>query len=1141
MLQTGQSILHYRVLLKLGKGGMGEVYQAEDMKLGRMVAIKVLSLEMARDETAKKRFLQEARSASALNHPNIVTVHSIEDTGDMSFIVMEYVRGLTLKDQLGQGSLEIKQLLEFGVQIADAIGAAHSIGLIHRDLKPSNIVITPKGQAKVLDFGISKVLRAVSQSSSDGETRTDSLNLTPQDLTSSVSLDLTEAGSVMGTIPYMSPEQTRGEPLDTRTDVFSLGSVLYEAATGRLPFQGAGAVAIMQNISAADPIPPSVINPSLPQSLDLLLNHALAKNKEERYATAGELADALRTLKDAVFQTGTISIPTGANVAEAGAFVGREDELLKLSDLVDGTVHGSGKIAFITGEPGIGKTALLDQFLRRTRQKFASPIVWRGRCIETYGAGEAYLPFLDALSALMSSSGKERVLTALRRHAPTWYLQLPSGVQSDRATDRLKLETMGANKERMLHEMSTAISAMAESSLVVLTLEDLHWADPSSIDLLRHLSHKMQGKILIIGTFRLSELPQNQPLKNYRNELAGRALCTELNLSELKPDHVTAFVDVQYSPNAFPREFFSFLHKKTDGNPLFAVSLLRYLAEQGDLIKAEDRWVLTRPISDLEPEVPESIREMIRTKVESLEEEDRKALQYASVEGEEFSSAVVADILQVEEVDLQERLDTLEKTYYFVKTIGEEELPDGALVTRYRFSHALFQNFLYSDLVSKRRILLHRKVGESLLQHYGDKVQRIAAQLASHFQRGRDFPRAVEFLEKAGDNARNLYANAEAMQHYSEALELMEKIPAENKTQIMPRLLESNGDVLELGGQHEKARETYRLGLSQVLAPDPIRLSNFHRKIAKTLLFQEALQAYGVAEEVLGSRPQDPSKDWWRAWLQIQVDKMWVLYGMNRGEELLKLTEGTRTDLQLHGTPAQQAGFYFGTALIGLRTDRYTGSEVSLKVYEDYLEASIAAGPQATAAARFGLGFCYLWRGELEIAEEHLHASLSIAQKLGDLAQTTLCYTYLTVLHRKRGNIRETLEYSEKAMEAATREKKPWYIAAAEGNRAWLSWRAGDSVGVLDHAQKALPLWENAHPFQWLARWPLLGVVLAENKITEAVEQARVMLGSTQQKFPDEMETLLETAVSEWDAGSGDSAKAALEQCLPLAQQLGYL
>ena len=256
-------LLHYRLVEKIAAGGMGDIYRAEDTKLGRTVALKLLPESVNQEPNAKKRFIKEAQSASALNHPNIVIIHAIEEVDEASFIVMEYVEGQTLKRMIAHdGALQVGQLLDIGIQIADALDAAHCLNLIHRDIKSANILITPKGIAKVLDFGLAKSMRNVVEQ---------------VDAEASTMMDLTGEGVVMGTVAYMSPEQTRGETLDARSDLFSFGGVLYESATRSLPFPGQSVLATMDMIARIDPTPPSRVRPDLPIEFDTIIERLLQR------------------------------------------------------------------------------------------------------------------------------------------------------------------------------------------------------------------------------------------------------------------------------------------------------------------------------------------------------------------------------------------------------------------------------------------------------------------------------------------------------------------------------------------------------------------------------------------------------------------------------------------------------------------------------------------------------------------------------------------------------------------------------------------------------------------------------------------------------------------------------------------------
>jgi len=744
-LQTGSSIDRYEVLARISAGGMGEVYRARDPLLERELVLKVLPQRAQFQTDALERFVREARAASALNHPNIVTIYAIGEADNCHFIAMELVKGRTFR-QLGREGTTAKMVAQVGSQAARALAVAHEAGIVHRDIKPENVMLRDDGYVKVLDFGIAQL------ASVDGEPDQDTR--------------LTRPGMVVGTMRYMSPEQATADEITPASDIFSLGIVLYELATGRHPFESSSDMAVLSSIILRDPPAPSRVNPRLPKEFDSLTLRMLSKKGSMR-PSAIEVA----TILGSMAEPGTAD-PAASHMQVRGEIVGRELEKSALREEFATAANGRASMVCVSGEPGIGKTTLVEDFLSELARG-SSHLVARGRCSERLAGAEAFLPVLDALEDLLKEDPGGSLKISLEKHAPSWGRQVapfdtgPGGSVPPPSQERLK------------RELAAFIADISESRPLVLFIEDIHWADASTVDLLAYVLTRLgANRLFTIITFRPSELQLAQhPFLTLKLDMQTRGIARELPLTFLTESEVRALLALRFPGSAFPPDLAHLVYERTEGNPLFVADVAEYLKTKKVIREEDGKWTMSGSLPDLERDLPESIRSMVQRKVGQLTELDAQLLVAASVQGYNFDSAFVSAALSNEPADVEERFVDLERIYTFVQRRDEHEFPDGTLTTRYRFVHVLYQNVLFGSLSVSRRVQLSRAIAESLLQFQKGSAGPFAAELGFLFESARDSDRASHFFAAAARSAAKVFANKEASVLARRGLSLLAKVP----------------------------------------------------------------------------------------------------------------------------------------------------------------------------------------------------------------------------------------------------------------------------------------------------------------------------------------------------------------------------
>src|SRR5262245_4469353 len=458
----------------------------------------------------------------------------------------------------------------------------------------------------------------------------------------------------------------------------------------------------------------------------------------------------------------------------AGPIVGRQAEIHRLDAWFQRAATGTRQLVFVSGEVGMGKTTVVDRWL--TRLAVGSGVrTGRGQCVEHYGAGEPYLPLLEALGHLARGPGGAEVLAVLRQYAPMWLAQLP-GLVREAELERLQRQLQGATPGRVLRELADALEALATDTPLVLVLEDLHWSDRSTVECLSIVAQRRPpARLLMLGTYRPVEVViREHPLRGLVQELCGRGQAAELRLEFLAPADVAAYVAGRLA-GAVAAPLGAFVHARTDGNALFVVSLLEHLVQQQLIARHEGQWTLREGAGTTS--LPTGLEQLLVRRLEAVPSEMRLGAEAASVVGEEFAVAAVAAGAQRPVDEVEAVCDGLAAQHRFLEDTGVESWPDGTSGGRYRFQHALYGQVLYAHLGQARRRQLHRRIGTRLEAGYGARAGEIAPQLALHFERGGETDQAVHYLQQAGENAARRHAYHEAITALRQGLALVATRP----------------------------------------------------------------------------------------------------------------------------------------------------------------------------------------------------------------------------------------------------------------------------------------------------------------------------------------------------------------------------
>lgn len=768
----------------LGEGAGKRVYLANDTRLQREVAAALLKAA-GTDETALRRARREAEAMAKLGeHPNVVNVYDFGEEDGQLYLISQYMAGGDLYGLLADAAdhrLAVDEVVRIGGEIASGLAHAHAQGVVHRDVKPQNVWLAPDGTAKIGDFGLAVA---------EGATR------------------VTAVGTVIGTVAYMPPEQSLGRGSDARSDIYSLGALLYELLCGIPPFVGESAAAVVSQHVSTAPVAPSGHRSGLPATLDQLLLKMLAKSPEARPQQATEVRDALKAIATAVAADGGATQDMGVlDRITDGGFVGRERETQELRAAIDDAVGRRGRTMLVGGESGIGKTRLASEAAAYAALRGAQ-VLW-GRCYAGAGA-PAYWPWVQVIRDYAREHDAQSVASDLGSGAFE-IAQIVSEVR-DQIPGIRESPTLDAEQARfrLFDSVSRFLLGASERQPIAIFLEDLQQADRPSLMLLAFVARELaRSRVFLLGTYRDDDLPGDHYLNEVVTALSKERGYARIRLRGLSDQHVKAMLQAVLQQPLERRSELALadaICRESEGNPYFTEEIIRHLIDSGVLDCRDGQWVTTIRAGE-ELGIPRGVREVVSHRLEKLPATTLELISTAAVIGREFDLQILTHVSGLEAGAVLERMQPALDVAIVRQATGEPG--------RYGFSHGAARDAVYDDLPALRRARLHIAAGEALEELYEDRIESHLSAIAFHFAKAApqgDVAKAADYAWWAGERAAATYAYEDAASLYATALQLFDTLPEEPQRRC--DLLLAFGDARWRSGEAEAARETFAAAAS---------------------------------------------------------------------------------------------------------------------------------------------------------------------------------------------------------------------------------------------------------------------------------------------------------------------------------------
>jgi len=944
----------------LGIGGAAEVYRAVDRRHGE-VAVKVLSANAEPDMVA--RFLREGRTMSALHHPHIVRVHRIGEQDGTRYIVMELAAGGSLRDLLIRERLPWRRAVQIALQLTEALGYAHEQGIYHRDVKPGNVMFAANDACKLMDFGLAHVIDAPS---------------------------MTRTGTVMGTVLYLSPEQAVGQHVDGRSDLYSLGAMLYEMITGEPPFSGPSAVSVVyKHLNHEAPRLRDQVD--VPPQLDAIVARLLKKDASRRYQSAADLAVALGILLQDDAQAIATLAPEPEQEQPQQPFVGRKAELETLTTALERAASGLGGCIMLAGEAGIGKSRLVSELSLGSRdQNFAT---LQAACLYA-DAPSPYGPIVEIIEAISARQPVQRdsadplegeiadSLGAARRALGLDESSTPAG----QASPGSQAQTF----ELLTHLLAT----LSRRRPLLLVLDDLHWASPTLLQLLHHLARGLQSsRVLMVGAYRPEDLVQDRegqahPLTETLRRMSREGLYEPLALSPLPLSDTGLLLWESLGGDGVSDQLVDLVHGESEGNPLYTLETLHLLEEEGGLEQQNERWVLG---ADIEmTSMPQTLTDLVMRRVDRVTPTDRELLDWSAILGQRPDAAILSSLTASSRLALLRHLARLERDHHLL--VSDE--------SGYAFAHGKIRQALYEAMPIPLRKECHLLAAQAIEDLSAGPTEPLRAyQLAHHYIAAGSRAKGYQYALQAAQQAEETYALAEACSLYHQALNLLTSqgepvVPEDAQPAEELRLRARHGRLLLTTGDLAGSRDQLQRALGLA------------RRLERTSEQADILLDLGVA----GGRQGE-----WDTALSLADQSLRLA---------LEMADDSRAASALlrSGFMAFEQGDW-PDAIARLRH----GIELAKRRGDRLLEARLVGN----------MAIVHHVRGELETAVQLHQANMAVLEELGSPMDVGRGYSNLGFAQQKLGDLDSAQAAFRSALEAfqrvsEVREQGVTYLHLAE-------------------------------------------------------------------------------------------------------------